>query len=308
LSPVDLNTTVRHVTAICRNSLDKTVTIETSLPPENQNAYADPLQMEQVLLNLCINASHAMTIMRKEGEPWGGTLKISLQPLPADRNFIARHPEAGAASYIRISVADTGVGMDSRTAPKIFDPFFTTKEKGKGTGLGLAMVYNIVKQHSGFIDVHSEPARGSIINIYIPAFTGGLTAARLPEEKGIVRGSGTILIVDDEEIMRNAAHTMLQECGYKVIVASDGSEALTIYRSSHGSITAVLLDLAMPKKSGREVFYEMQKINKQVKVLLTTGFRFDDRVQELKDAGVSGFIQKPYTITELSEKITAITG
>ena len=155
LEPVDLDITIEHVMQICRNSFDKCIDLETLFSGTKAMINASPTQIEQVLLNLCVNAAHAMTTMRKEDEPQGGKLTVSLKKIFADKNFCIAHPEAHELEYWALTVQDTGVGMDTKTVAKIFDPFFTTKQKDKGTGLGLAMAYNIVQQHGGFIDVYS---------------------------------------------------------------------------------------------------------------------------------------------------------
>ncbi len=309
LSPVDLNVTVNHVLKICANTFDKSIEIRSNGCEGPAMVKADPTQMEQVVLNLCVNASHAMTIMRKEGEPAGGTLTISISRIFADRFFCDTHPEAHPGHYWMVSHRDTGVGMDTKTISKIFDPFFSTKKTGMGTGLGLAMVYNIVQQHGGFIDVYSEPGYGSTFNVFLPSLEeNNGTAGDIETEESIEKGTGLILVVDDEEIIRTTAQHMLEECGYQVITAVNGDEGISAYREKYSEIKAVLLDVAMPLKSGAETFAEMKKINPSVKVLLTSGFKQDDRVQKLLARGVDDFIQKPYSMIELSKKIKKTIG
>lgn len=308
LVPVDLNLSVKHVCKIGENTFDKSVTIVAQ--PAEVPAYvlADTTEMEQVLLNLCINAVHAMTIMR-EDEAWGGTLTVAIGPVMADAVFRSRHPEAVAHGYWKLSVSDTGVGMDTTTAAKIFDPFFTTKEQGKGTGLGLAMVYNIVHQHQGFVDLYSEPGRGSTFSVYLPQLLRGADAMVPAAKPAIASGQGMVLVVDDDEAVRQMASDALQTLGYSVLSATNGQEGVDLYRQHQGQIQAVLLDMAMPLMSGREAFLEMQKINPAVKVLLASGFRKDNRVEEILALGVKEFLQKPYTIASLADAIgTVIKG
>jgi signal transduction histidine kinase/ActR/RegA family two-component response regulator len=303
-APVDLNLTIKHVFKICSNTIDKSVELKPCYTKEPAMVNADPGQMEQVLLNLSVNAGHAMTIMKKPGEHQGGTLTLSLKSLQADKYFCSSHPEAQEISYWVLSVQDTGTGMDSKTVAKIFDPFFTTKEKGKGTGLGLAMVYNIVQQHKGFIDVYSEIGIGTTFSVYLPSIETVQCGGECIEESKLAQGEGVILVVDDEAIMRELSQEILAECGYQVLLAENGEEGVDVFRKEHDRIDMVLLDMVMPKKSGKEAFIEMKKIDPNVKVLLASGFRKDDRVEEIIKLGLTGFIQKPYTIENLAQAVS----
>jgi PAS domain S-box-containing protein len=306
VSFVDLNQVISRVMKICATALDKSIELSPRYFEGKALVKGDENQLEQILLNLCINSSHAMTIMRPPGEVHGGKLSLEVQDVETDSYFLSTHPHAGEASYWKVSVRDTGVGMDSKTITYIFDPFFTTKEKGQGTGLGLAMVYNSVKQHNGFIDVYSEIGLGTTINIYIPSYRGDIDREKLTEGETIPHGSGIILVVDDEESVRIVAKSILEECGYDVILATDGAEAVEIFRDRFIEIRAVVLDMVMPKKSGRDAFIEMQKIDPDFKVLLSSGFRLDERVEEVMKLGVKGFIQKPYTMKKLAEAVYKI--
>jgi len=261
--------------------------------------------MEQILLNLCVNAYHAMTIMRGDNEKPGGELVVSVEKIPSDTQFCMNHAGAKGDFYWDVSITDTGIGMDGKTMAKIFDPFFTTKEKGKGTGLGLAMVYNIVQQHKGFIDVNSEIGTGSRFDVFFPVCGRDEEGVRaVPHEPvAVPRGEGLILVVDDEDVIRTTARAMLEEAGYSVLEASNGMEAISIFRDRHQEIVAVLLDIVMPKKSGEETFLEMKEIQPDVKVLLASGFRLDDRVASIMSRGVKGFLQKPYTLEKLAASI-----
>jgi PAS domain S-box-containing protein len=305
LVPVDLNLSLKHVRKIGENTFDKSVQME--MQPADTPAYvlADITEMEQVLLNLCINAVHAMTIMRGNSS-WGGTLTVAIEKITVDPVFQRKHPEATGSAYWRISVSDTGVGMDTKTAAKIFDPFFTTKEQGKGTGLGLAMAYNIVRQQQGFIDVYSEPGLGSTFNVYLPVLVREGECLPVGQPPAVVRGTGLILVVDDDELVRSMAVEVLQTVGYTVLTAANGQEGVDLYRQHQGRIKAVLLDMAMPVMSGREAYIEMQKINPKVKVLLASGFRKDSRVDEILQLGIKDFLQKPYTITSLALAIRKV--
>lgn len=306
LAPMDINVAVKNVMEICSNSFDKSIELSAGYSEGSAMIRGVPAQLEQVILNICVNASHAMTLMRPDGERKGGRLSIAVKRIVADRYFCAAHPEARPGAYWLISHSDTGVGMESSLISKIYDPFFTTKEKGEGTGLGLAMVYNIVHQHNGFIDVYSEKGVGSTFNIYLPEYVHTRQGAHRSIEQDIARGSGLILVIDDEEIVRLIAENILNECGYKVLLAESGKTGIDIFRAMHDEISAVLLDMAMPGLSGDDVFMELKKINPGVKVLLSSGFRQDSRVEKSMSGGVAGFIQKPYSIAEMSHKMKEV--
>ncbi len=307
-SPVDLNTTILNVKKICNNTFDKSIEIRINLPREKAIAQADATQMEQALLNLCLNAGHAMTIMRPESTPKGGILTIAMKKIHADTDFCKIRPEAKQIDYWRLCVDDTGVGMEPQTLSKIFVPFFTTKEKGKGTGLGLSMVYNIIHQHQGFINVYSEAGSGATFDVYIPVLYGKEVAEAVEKRFELPRGEGIVLVADDEEVMRQTADTILRKCGYEVITAADGEQAVQIFEQRHQEIKCVLLDLVMPKKSGDQVYMEMKKISSRVKVIMTSGFKQDERVTYALDQGVNAFIQKPYTLENLAKLIAGILG
>lgn len=305
-APVDLNLTIKHVIKICENTFDKSIELDANYKEKPSVVNADPTQLEQVVLNLCINANHAMTIMRNKEEKQGGKLSLFLDVIHADKHFCFINPEAHNIDYWRLSVKDTGVGITIENQEKIFDPFFSTKKKGKGTGLGLAMVYNIIKRHDGFIQLHSEIGRGSVFQIYLPLINQDKYREKQEEKEEIIKGKGLILVLDDEEINRNIATSILVACGYDVLCAADGEEGLQIYQEKHQEIAAVLLDLVMPKKSGERTYLEMKEINKDVKVLLASGFKQDERIATAVDEGVNGFIQKPYTLEKLSKAIHSI--
>ncbi|MCP4217404.1 MAG: response regulator [bacterium] len=300
---VDLNLTIKNVMKLCGNSLDKSVTLYPVYPETPALVTADPGQLEQLLLNFCVNAEHAMTFMRPANDAWGGTLTVSLEAIHADKHFRQMHPDAKKMNYWNLSVKDTGVGMDTETSAKIFNPFFTKKEKEKGTGLGLAMAYSIVKQHAGFIDFYSLEGTGTTFNIFFPLMEAKTTAEIKVEEQDIHQGSGLILVVDDEKIMRTIATSILKECGYEAVTAENGKEALEIYTQQGNEIKAVVLDMAMPELSGKETFLRLKEIDADVKVLLASGFRHEDRVNALLEQGVKQFIQKPYTLKKLAAAI-----
>lgn len=305
LVPVNLNLSIKHVRKICENTFDKSVEIVCHPAQQEARVLADPTQIEQVVLNLCINAGHAMTLMR-DNEPWGGTLTMGLELIEVDDAFRKTHQEASADSYWRLSVSDTGVGMSTKTVSKIFDPFFTTKEQGKGTGLGLAMAYNIIKQLGGFIDVYSEVGLGSTFVVYLPLLTQDLKPVEVGHQEATAAGQGVVLVVDDDDLMRETATEILESVGYTVLTAKNGQEAVELYREQQESIDVVILDMVMPVLSGREAYLEMCKINSMVKVVLVSGFRRDSRIEEILQLGVKSFLQKPYTMQRLAKAVQEI--
>ena len=246
-----------------------------------------------------------MTIMRDK-EPWGGTLTISLGKIIADNFFCKNHPEAHQGLYWLLSFSDTGIGMNPKTVAKIFDPFFSTKETEKGTGLGLTMVYNIIQQLGGFIDVYSEVGYGSTFNIYLPLLDYSQDSQVTDTREEIIRGEGVILVIDDDAIMRETAQDILQSVGYTVIFAKNGREGVETYRKKQDRIDAILLDMIMPIMSGKEAFIEIREINPESKILLASGFRQDSRVEEVLRLGADGFLQKPYTLVNLTKAIRQI--
>jgi two-component system cell cycle sensor histidine kinase/response regulator CckA len=208
--------------------------------------------------------------------------------------------------FIKITVQDTGIGMGRDTVKQIYEPFFTTKKTELGTGLGLTMVYNIVNQFNGFIDVESTPDQGTIFSVYFPKYDSSAGIKNIDNDLHLTKGSGLILVIDDELVLRELSTSMLTQCGYEVITACDGAEGLKLYQEKHSQISAVILDMVMPKMNGKETYIELKKINPDIKVLLASGFTRDDRVEEVLDLGVTDFVQKPYTIFELSEIIYKI--
>ncbi|MCL7486901.1 MAG: PAS domain S-box protein [Desulfobulbaceae bacterium] len=307
LVPVDLNLSIKHIRKIGENTFDRSVEIVTRPSGSPALIMGDPTQIEQVLLNLCLNSVHSMTIMH-ENQPWGGVLTIEVAKVVADEMFCKYHPEAREIPYWKLVISDTGIGMDTRTVSKIFDPFFSTKEKDVGTGLGLTMVYNIVKQLDGFIDVYSEPGHGSTFNVFIPLVDRGAGKAVNETPSMVQCGGGCILVVDDDEILCKTARSILESVGYAVLIARDGKEGVELYRENMERVVLVLLDMIMPVMSGREAYAALKKINPQVKVLISSGFHKDSRVEEVMALGGNGFLQKPYTLENLITAIQEVIG
>ena len=307
-SAVIVQNSLKNVLNICKNSFPKSVDLDFRCGGEPLTVHADPTQIEQALLNLCVNASHAMTLMRGEGTRHGGRLTVEALPVSSDHEFCALHPGAiEGASCVLIRVEDTGVGMDEEIQCRIFDPFYTTKSQDEGTGLGLAITYSIVKLHGGFIDVESKPGQGSVFKIYLPLMEEA--RAGLPDRAhGIVRGAGRILVVDDEETILRVAMAMLEQCGYEVITAGSAEQGIRVFAREHAGIRAVVLDTAMPGKSGLEVYEAMKGIDPGVRVLLCSGFMDASTMEKAREMGVRVFINKPYSLEELSRKLNDATG
>jgi CheY-like chemotaxis protein len=256
----------------------------------------DQRQIEQVLLNLYVNAWQAM--------PDGGSLFLQTENFIIDDNYIKSF-QVKPGRYVRVSVTDTGIGMDTTTQQKIFDPFFTTKEMGRGTGLGLASAYGIVKNHDGIINVYSEPGQGTTFCIYLPASDREMDD-ETSKPLALSKGEGTLLLVDDEKFILDVGKQMLQSLGYRVYAAGNGKTAVEIYRKNQKDIQMVILDMVMPEMNGVKTFDQLKKLNPDLKVLLASGYSINRDVTELLDRGCRGFIQKPFDIWQLSKKVNDI--
>jgi CheY-like chemotaxis protein len=247
-------------------------------------------------MNLYVNGWQAM--------PEGGNLFVESRNVTLDRDNIKVF-SAEPGNYVQISVRDTGTGMDQNTRQRIFDPFFTTKEMGRGTGLGLASVYGIIKNHGGFIDVYSEIGEGTAFNIYLPASDKKVSEdKRLSGE--ILRGKEMVLLVDDEETITEIMEKALTLTGYRVLPARGGEEAIELYKKNQNRIDLVVLDMIMPGMNGGKVFDRLREMNPGVKVILSSGYSMDGEASQIMDRGCSGFIQKPFGIKELSQKIREV--
>jgi PAS domain S-box-containing protein len=259
----------------------------------------DRAQIEQVLLNLYVNAWQAM--------PHGGDLYVETGNVVLDENY-TRPFDKEPGNYVKISLTDTGVGMDKATQQRIFDPFFTTDEMGRGTGLGLASAYGIIKNHGGMIIVDSKKGKGTTFNLYLPASEKKVTIEIEEQElaEQILKGIETVLLVDDDEKILDVGEEMLKELGYKVLLARSGKEAVEVYRKHKDEIDLVILDMIMPDMGGGEAYDRMKKDDRKVKVLLSSGYSTDGQATEILERGCDAFIQKPFNMKELSVKIREI--
>lgn len=294
--PNDVNAIVREVDALLSRTIDKNITIELKTIAAPCQAVCDAGQVQQAILNICINARDAM--------PQGGKLIVETENLSLGKEDVKTLVDISPGNYVRISISDTGVGMDRETREHIFDPFFTTKEKG--TGLGLSLAYGIVKKHGGFIQTYSEPGRGSTFKVNLPAGRAGKEYPHGEEERDLRQGSELILVVDDEPMIKTLALDILQRYGYTVLTADGGEEAIAIYSRQWKEISLVLLDMVMPKIDGREVFRRVREINPQVKVIVSSGYSHDRDADDLLEQGAAGFVQKPYRMTDLLKMVEKV--
>ena len=292
---IDLNQLVEEVSDTFGRAR-KEITIHRELADDLYGIEADSTQIEQVLLNLFVNAADAM--------PGGGDLMLqTMNTSHKDMKGKVYRPKVG--NYVLLTVTDTGTGMDKRTMEKIFHPFFTTKDMGRGTGLGLASVYGIIKGHGAYIDVKSEKGHGATFSIYLPASEKKVQKA-VKTAGRLIKGTGTLLLVDDEKVILEVGRELLEALGYRVLTGEDGKEAIEIYKKNQDDIDCVVLDMVMPTMGGGKAYDRMKEINPDIKVLLSSGYSIDGEATEILKRGCSGFIQKPFKINELAEKIREI--
>jgi PAS domain S-box-containing protein len=291
IQPTCINTLVEDSTRMFIRSR-KEVHLSLDCAEDCRTVNVDRGQIEQVLINLYVNSWHAM--------PDGGDLNIRTGNVDLEEAFCMPH-EVSAGAYVQVSVADTGVGIDPKIINRIFEPFFTTKGTGKGTGLGLASAYGIVRNHNGIIQVESQKGEGTTFDIFLPASTE--TIEKIAPPQPVVTGRGTVLVADDEEETLMATEMMLNELGYRVLTANGGREAVRVYRENAGGVDLVAVDMVMPDLNGGETYEQLKTVNPAVKVLLMSGFSQSRMVEELLETGAAGFLQKPFDTRTLSLKI-----
>lgn len=293
--PTDLNELIREASRMFSRTR-KEITIHETYGAGLWPVEVDRGQIDQVLLNLYVNAWHAM------GE--GGDLYVETKNVVVDEDWTP-HPELEPGRYVTFSVRDTGTGMDDAIMEKIFDPFFTTKEMGRGTGLGLASAYGIIRNHDGFIHVESRKDHGSRFTVYLPASQREVVE-ETQSSGALLTGSETILFVDDEDMLSQVAEDLLGRLGYRVLIARTGKEAIEIYQKNKDRIHLVLLDMIMPGMSGGETYDRLKAIDPDVKTLLCSGYSMDGQACAILERGCDGFIQKPFKTRELSRKLREI--
>ena len=293
--PMSLTPLVKETVKMLERTLPEHVAIRLNLPDEVATVNADPTQMQQVIMNLCVNASHAM--------PGGGELTVGLKDVILDEAYCRKYAYARPGKHICLSVRDTGAGMTPEVQARIFEPFFTTKEVGEGTGLGLAVVYGIVKGHEGHINVYSEVGRGSEFKVYLPAVEGETPLRVVSEDESPAGGTETLLLVEDDARVLSVGQVMLKRLGYAVLTASNGEEALKVYRAHQDEIALVVTDLVMPKMSGQELFEALRQADAGVKVLLMSGYTFKQDLDAMLARGLRGFVQKPLDFYALGHAV-----
>jgi two-component system, cell cycle sensor histidine kinase and response regulator CckA len=302
LRPLDLHQIVGDMSKMLQRLLGETVTLEFVPAIENSFVQGDSGMIEQVVMNLAVNARDAMKR--------GGRLTISVETVDLDDAFSEIHPQARPGRFVRLRVTDTGAGMSPDTMAHIFEPFFTTKDVGQGTGLGLATVYGIVKQHEGWVDVTSETGKGSTFDVYLPASFAvppppAETSA--PAAEGpVTGGTETILIVEDEPILRAMARDILEECGYRILEAGSGRDALEVWDQQADHIDLLLTDMVMPEGlSGVDLANQLLGIQPRLKIIFTSGYTANEVNQEMLARTHASFLSKPYSHAELAKTVRA---
>ena len=298
LRAIDINTVVSDMKPMLRRLLMEHIELVIKLGEDVSQVTADLSQIEQVLLNLAVNAADAM--------PDGGSLVVETHNVWLDDAYAAMHTGVDPGPYVLLSVTDTGTGMDAATIQKIFEPFFTTKEIGRGTGLGLATVYAIVKQLGGHIWVYSEPRHGSAFKIYLPRATSSTTPETAPVQTGRTTATGTVLLVEDDEAVRRATRRMLEKAGFKVIEACDGENGLAVASNYSGEINVVVTDLMMPRMNGGDFAHALAETHPELRVVFTSGYTDEAVLRRQLVTATHAFVQKPFTGDQLVRTITGL--
>jgi len=296
---MNLNNQILDLKQLFARAIPKMIDIRLDLSDDLAEIHADRPQMEQVLMNLVVNARDAM--------PDGGELLIQTKNVSLDKEYCRMRLECKSGNHVLLSVADTGQGMEPETLNRIFEPFFTTKQPGEGTGLGLATVYGIVKQHKGFVECSSERDRGTTFNVYLPALEEQAEPAEVGvEELKPTGGTETILLVEDEEVIRDLGIKLLGRAGYTVLTASDGYEALEIYRNRGSDVSLILLDLVMHGMGGQQCLEELLKIDSDAKVVISSGYAHEGSTKRMIELGAKDFVTKPYTAGALLKTVRTV--
>ncbi len=299
--PVQLKHLIKELIGVLKETLPRSITLDFEIEPELWTISADPTQIHQVLMNVCINARDAM--------PGGGRLSISAANTTVDDNYARMNIDALPGNYVLLTITDSGVGMSHDVVKRIFDPFFTTKDVGEGTGLGLATTMTIVKSHGGFINVYSEAGKGSRFSVYLPTADTGHQPAVSGSAAALPRGRGEmVLVVDDEENIRDAAEATLTQFGYSVATAADGAEALAVFAEERGAVKAVLTDMAMPHMDGLALVRALKRLDPAIPIIAMSGLVNEAQSVELETTGVKAFLAKPFTAEKLLSSIAEALG
>ncbi len=293
--PMSLVPLVKETVKMLEHTVPETIAIRVRVSGETSPVNADPTQMQQVIMNLCVNASQAM--------PRGGELTVGLADVTLDEAYCRKYAYARPGRHVCLSVRDTGVGMTPEVQMRIFEPFFTTKGVGEGTGLGLAVIYGIVKGHEGHINVYSEVGKGSEFKVYLPAMNVGAPLAVAPEQEPPPGGTETLLLVEDDPTVLATGRAMLERLGYTVLTAADGEEALEVYGAHRGEIALVLTDMVMPRMGGEELYDALRQTDAGVKLALMSGYSMNQDLSDLRAKGLRGFVQKPLDFYDLGQAV-----
>lgn len=285
--PVQLRHVIKDLVGVLSGTIPKNITLKYDIDPQLWTISADPTQIHQVMMNTCINARDAM--------PMGGTITINAKNVRIDENYARMNMDATPGAYALLTISDTGTGMSPQVVKRIFDPFFTTKEVGKGTGLGLATTLTIVKSHGGFINVYSEVGKGTRFSVYLPSAESPAETSTSPVENSLPRGNGeTILVVDDEENILQTSQATLEAFGYRVLTASDGTDAVGVFSQNRDEIAVVVTDMAMPYMDGTALIRALKKMAPEINVVAMSGLMSEAQTAELEGLGVRAFLSKPF--------------
>ena len=297
--PVDLAAAIAAAVTLVGPTLGEKVRVSRRIRTPRPLAMGDPGQLQQVVLNLVLNARDAM--------PDGGELAFQVDETELDAAAAAR-PDAAPGRYVVLSVSDTGRGIAAEVRHRIFEPFYTTKPPGQGLGMGLAVVYGIVRNHGGWVEVESEVGRGTTLRVHLPAAPEGAQVPPPVAPAPTPRRAGRILVVEDAEVVRRAVEQMLTRAGYEVVTASNGREAVACYAAHAGRLDLVIIDLRMPEMDGRACFRELKRLDPGVTAIVSTGYEADGAAQEMLDQGMVGFVRKPYQMEDLLGAVASALG
>ncbi len=299
LVTLELHAMIHEVVQLLERSIDKRIAIDCELGAERAEVRGDPAQLQNALLNVVLNARDAM--------PDGGRIRLRTEVQHLDGEALEGQPSAKPGLFLRVEVCDQGVGMDDETQAHVFEPFFTTKPEGKGTGMGMASVYGTVTRHGGVVELDSEPGRGTNVTLLLPLAGDGVSpTTALPRPPAArVGGSATVLVVDDEETVRDLLAQMLETLGYQVLVCESGKQAVARLKAGVVSIDLVLLDVVMPGIGGAETLRKLRAIDRDLPVLVTSGYSMQGEVQRMLEQGARSFLPKPFSLDELAEQVTA---
>ncbi|HKQ78793.1 MAG TPA: ATP-binding protein [Blastocatellia bacterium] len=290
---------IKEIVKILADTMPKSIEITFSIDPELWAVSGDATQLHQVLMNLCVNARDAM--------PHGGKLRIEAENVEIDEYYARMYVEAKPGKYVSIGVIDTGHGITEQNLSKIFDPFFTTKEQGQGTGLGLSTVAGIVRSHGGFVNVYSEIGRGARFKVYLPAVESARAVAASPPRRDLPVGAGQlVLVIDDENAIREVARETLSAFGYRVLVASDGAEAMAVFAAQKNEVKVVITDMMMPYMDGPATIRALRRLDPKVKIIATSGLKAEDKLADAAQLGVKTFLPKPYTAEKLLKTVAEV--